>query len=199
MVRWYHLIISAYGFWLPNDPRGSWSDFVWAWELLKFGDASKVEGKRSYAHDPHDEMLRREAKAALKYPPVRFDEAQREVIAAGFARAVSEGAYGIFACCVGHDHAHLIVERHPRAIERITTHLKSKSSMSLRAAGCHPLKAYARNSAIPSPWSQGSWSVFISEETHLRSAIEYVKRHPIKESLAPQNWPFIRAFPSDPV
>ena len=34
MVRWYHLIISAYGFWLPNDPRGSWSDFVGAWELL---------------------------------------------------------------------------------------------------------------------------------------------------------------------
>jgi hypothetical protein len=21
MVRWYHLIMTAYGFWLPNDPR----------------------------------------------------------------------------------------------------------------------------------------------------------------------------------
>jgi hypothetical protein len=24
----YHVVLGAYGFWLPNDPRGSWSDFV---------------------------------------------------------------------------------------------------------------------------------------------------------------------------
>ena len=24
----YHVIITNYGFWLPNDPRGSWSDLV---------------------------------------------------------------------------------------------------------------------------------------------------------------------------
>lgn len=35
MVRWYHAIFSAYGFWLPNDPRGSWSDFVRAWHFFK--------------------------------------------------------------------------------------------------------------------------------------------------------------------
>ena len=29
----YHLILTNYGFWLPNDPRGSWSEFVRAWEL----------------------------------------------------------------------------------------------------------------------------------------------------------------------
>lgn len=28
-----HIILSAYGFWLPNDPRGPWSDFVGAYEL----------------------------------------------------------------------------------------------------------------------------------------------------------------------
>ena len=26
MVHGYHVILAAYGFWLPNDPRGSWSD-----------------------------------------------------------------------------------------------------------------------------------------------------------------------------
>ena len=36
----YHLILTAYGFWLPNDPRGSWSDFVRAWELRRFGPAA---------------------------------------------------------------------------------------------------------------------------------------------------------------
>lgn len=33
MIHGYHLIWGAYGFWLPNDPRGSWSDFVYSWEL----------------------------------------------------------------------------------------------------------------------------------------------------------------------
>ena len=40
----YHAIFTAYGFWLPNDPRGSWSSYVRSWELflaggneLKFG------------------------------------------------------------------------------------------------------------------------------------------------------------------
>src|SRR4051812_39201122 len=32
MIVGYHVIFSAYGFWLPNDPRGSWSDFVGSWE-----------------------------------------------------------------------------------------------------------------------------------------------------------------------
>jgi hypothetical protein len=37
MVLAYHLIFSMYGFWLPNDPRGSWSEFVASWELFRFG------------------------------------------------------------------------------------------------------------------------------------------------------------------
>ena len=45
MILGYHLIITAYGFWLPNDPRGSWSDFVGAWELLRFGRATKTESR----------------------------------------------------------------------------------------------------------------------------------------------------------
>ena len=66
MVLGHHLIISAYGFWLPNDPRGSWSDFVRAWELTKFGDATKVTTHRSVAGVPHDRQLRMAAKEALK-------------------------------------------------------------------------------------------------------------------------------------
>src|ERR671928_232003 len=54
MVHAYHLIITAYGFWLPNDPRGSWSDFVRAWELVRFGKATKTDERRSLAHRPHD-------------------------------------------------------------------------------------------------------------------------------------------------
>jgi REP element-mobilizing transposase RayT len=194
MVRWYHLIISAYGFWLPNDPRGSWSDFVGAWELLKFGGPTKVNDKRSYAHDPHHRERRLDAKRSLKYPPVRFDPAQRTIIVEGFARAVEEGNYVVHACCIGYDHAHLVIARHSRTIERISGHFKSKSSMALRAAGCHPLACHPKGDTIPSPWSDGSWSVFINDEAQARSAIDYVTRHPMKEGLTAQQWAFVKDF-----
>jgi hypothetical protein len=192
MVRWYHLIMTAYGFWLPNDPRGSWSDFVGAWELYKFGPATKTTEKRSLAHDPHDVQLRLAAKRALKYPPVRFDDAQRQCIADGFGIAVAEGDYRVHACCIGHDHVHLVVGRHERTIERIASHLKSKATMSLTRSDLHPLRAFHKSDGtVPTPWSEGIWSVFINDDAQLNAAIQYVQRHPEKEGLAPQSWPFI--------
>jgi REP element-mobilizing transposase RayT len=194
MVRWYHLIITAYGFWLPNDPRGSWSDFVGSWELWKFGDATKTDERRSLAHDPHDIALRRAAEQSLLYPPARFDTEQRDLIANGFAQGITESDYRFHALCIGHDHAHAIVDRHERSIEQIATHLKSKATMSLTRAGKHPLQQYRNNKgAIPTPWASGIWSVFINNEEQLRRAIRYVERHPMKEGLAPKSYPFLVA------
>jgi hypothetical protein len=191
-VLWYHLILTTYGFWLPNDPRGSWSTFVGSWELCKFGRATRTSEKRSLAHEAHDRELRLAAKRALKYPPVRFDELQRQAIADGFATAVEEGGYVVHACCVGHDYAHLVVARHERTIERIASHLKSKATMSLTRQQMHPLRDFTtRDGTIPTPWSAGIWSVFIDDRDHLNSAIRYVERHPAKEGLAPQRWTFV--------
>jgi REP element-mobilizing transposase RayT len=193
MVRWYHLIMTAYGFWLPNDPRGSWSDFVGSWELLKFGPVIKATEKRSLAHDPHDRPTRLAAKAALKYPPVRFDEKQRQAIAEGFAMAVSESDYVLHALCIGHDHGHAIVSRHDRSIEQIARHLKSKATMAMTRHGVHPLAAYTNNQGIvPTPWAANCWSVFINDEVQLAAAIAYVERHPEKEGLPAQSYGFLK-------
>src|SRR5687768_1318512 len=119
MVRWYHSIFSAYGFWLPNDPRGSWSGFVHAWELFRFaGPATTVTGKRSYARDVHDVQKRRAAKEFLKHPPARFDEACRASIGLGFARACAEFGFVVYACAIGHDHAHAVLGRDPHSSGR---------------------------------------------------------------------------------
>ena len=37
MIIGYHSIFGMYGFWLPNDPRGSGSDYVASWELFRHG------------------------------------------------------------------------------------------------------------------------------------------------------------------
>ena len=87
MVIAYHIILSAYGFWLPNDPRGSWSVFVGAWELFRYGGkATKVETTKSVAHAKHDRAKRLAAKRRLKYDPVFFTGLQARAIASGFAR-----------------------------------------------------------------------------------------------------------------
>src|ERR1035437_4816444 len=107
-VLGYHLILSAYGFWLPNDPRGSWSDFVRSWELLRFGPATKVATRRSVAHVAHDRKSRLAAKAALQFPTVQFDGRQAVAILNGFAHAVRESQYHILACAILPAHVHMV-------------------------------------------------------------------------------------------
>src|SRR5438270_9322580 len=85
MIHGYHVIFGAYGFWLPNDPRGSWSEFVGSWELFRFGPATKTDTRRSVAARPHDRAQRLAAKQALKYPPVQFTGLQARAIGRGFA------------------------------------------------------------------------------------------------------------------
>src|SRR3954468_15395313 len=97
----YHLIFSAHGFWLPNDPRGSWSDFVRAWELFVFGGpATKTEERRSLARDAHDVAMRLDAKEHLVRDPVEFTGVQARAIARGFADYCSRTGLIIFACAI---------------------------------------------------------------------------------------------------
>jgi len=92
MVIGFHVILTAYGFWLPNDPRGSWSDFVGAWELVRFGRATKTDERRSLAKKRHDRRTRLAAKDALKYPPVRFNGLKQEASVADLPALSSEAA-----------------------------------------------------------------------------------------------------------
>ena len=65
MVLAYHSIFCARGFWLPNDPRGSGSDYVRCYELYAFGPATKTTERHSVAHRHHDRQKRLAAKQAL--------------------------------------------------------------------------------------------------------------------------------------
>src|SRR4051812_40638073 len=98
MIIGYHLIMTAYGFWLPNDPRGSWSDFVRSWELLRFGPATKVDTTHSVAGRKHDFKLRRAAKKALKDPEVHFSGVQARSVGNGFAEFAKRSGLTIWAC-----------------------------------------------------------------------------------------------------
>src|SRR5437588_1369414 len=129
----YHLIITTYGFWLPNDPRGSWSDFVRSWELYWYGPATKVTTRRSLAHDSHDRELRQLQKTALRYEPVYLDEAQIGCVARGFERAVTESGYVMLACSILPEHVHMVVRRHRNRGEQMIGHFKARATQQLLA------------------------------------------------------------------
>jgi REP element-mobilizing transposase RayT len=195
MVLAYHLILTAYGFWLPNDPRGSWSTWVRRWEILGHGAATKVETRRSVAATPHDHVKRIEAKRSLMFPPVTFNGTQARAVARGFARAVAESEYVVFACAVLRNHAHLVVRMHARRVEQMASHFKGRATQQLAAEGIHPLVDFkTAKGATPSPWGVGFWKVFIHDERHLCAAVRYVEHNPVREGLKPQSWRFVTAL-----
>jgi REP element-mobilizing transposase RayT len=192
-VRAAHIIITAYGFWLPNDPRGSWSDFVASWELLKFGRATKVQTRRSVAHVAHDRELRMAAKKALKYKPVLFDGLQARAIARGFSRARDEGGYVVHACSILPDHVHMVVAPHDRLFERITAHMKSRATRELREAGLHPFEEHEdADGSVPCVWAEGLWKVYCFDSGHVANAIRYVEDNPVREGKKKQEWKFVK-------
>jgi REP element-mobilizing transposase RayT len=192
----YHVIFTAYGFWLPNDPRGSWSDFVRSWELLRAGGpATKVETRRSVAHVPHDREARLRAKEALCYPPVVFDGHQALSIAHGFARMIAKAQYQVYACSILPEHVHMVLGRYRYRVETMVRLFKAEATTELVKDGRHPLARWPQqDGSLPSPWAVGRWKVFLYTDADIVRAIRYVEENPIKEGKRPQHWSFVVPF-----
>ena len=74
MIHGYHVILPMYGVWLPNDPRGSWCDVIWKWELLRYGQPHPTPERRALAELTEVELKQREAAAReLHYRPVTLN------------------------------------------------------------------------------------------------------------------------------
>jgi REP element-mobilizing transposase RayT len=195
MVLGYHLIITAYGFWLPNDPRGSWSEFVGSWELLRFGPATKTDCRQSVASRPHDRQWRLAAKQTLKYPDVHFTGMQARRIGMSFDNWAREHGATIWACSILPEHVHLVIARHRYKIEQVANLLKGAATRALVAAESHPLESFARaEQRPPNVWARGQWKVFLDDSTDIRRAIRYVEENPAKEGKPEQRWLCVSKF-----
>jgi REP element-mobilizing transposase RayT len=195
----YHLILSAYGFWLPNDPRGSWSWIVRNPDLRVFGEATKVDTHRSVAGRPHDRRLRMAAKRAMRCPPVRFTGLQARAVGDGFGEYIDKSGVTVWACAVMPDHAHLVIARHRYPIETVGNLIKGEATKKLKADGLHPFAERAEpDGTVPPCFARKWWVVYLFTDERIVETIDYVEKNPIKNGFKSQKrmWPFVTPYPN---
>jgi REP element-mobilizing transposase RayT len=192
MLGW-HLTFSTYGFWLPNDERGSGSSRVRAQHIYEAGgEATKVFTTHSVAHRPHNVRARLKAKEALKYPPVIRSGIQARAVARGIAAICPKVKLVIHACSIMPDHIHVVVAAHRFDGDEIIACLKRAGTGGMNDERLHPLSKFTRASGKqPSPWAERGWKVKLFTAAQMRAAIRYVEKNPIRAGLRPQRWSFV--------
>jgi REP-associated tyrosine transposase len=192
MVLASHVILGMCGFWLPNDERGSWSDFVGSWELLQFGKATTVDVRHSLARRPFDPARRAAAQAALKYPPVALTGVQARAIGRGFAQYADKGNVAILACAILPKHIHLVMARHRLKVEQLVNQLKGSATRQLIAEHVYPLADHqGTKHRPPKAFARGQWKVFLDTSADVERSVQYVEENPMRERLPAQRWPFV--------
>jgi len=184
MILAFHVTFGAYGHWLPNDPRGSWSTRVAQPLLQAYGSPKSANTRRSVARRAHDHQARRAARQALLFEPVRLNGRQALAAAQGFDRARVEGSYAIHALAILPDHVHLVVGRHDRDVRRILAHLKRRSRQQIQDAGLW----FDDGRPV---WSEGGWHVYLDSPEAVQRAIGYVNANPQRSGLRTQRWSFV--------
>jgi len=185
MVIAYHLILTGYGHWLPNDPRGSLSCEVRADALRKV--APIHFGRRTI--QPSQPVLRafmREAQPRLAFPILWFDPAKRQALGEAFAQVIGAKDYTCHACAILSNHAHLVIRKHRDRAEEMLGAFIGMSKSRLRAmddipAG-HPI------------WSDDLYKKFLFSPDEVIRTIRYVEQNPVKSDLSPQQHDFIRPY-----
>jgi REP element-mobilizing transposase RayT len=179
MVLAIHLVWTCYGWWFPNDLRGSWSNDVWSPAMLELGNIDK-RGRKSV--QPSSAELRKwllSAQNRLKYEPVILDAEARKIVRDEITAHSRIHNYAISALAVMPEHVHIVVGRHDHGHGRIVRGLKAVSSRELRkilaASFTRRDDRVVNNAAKRVPiWSRGYWVRFLDTEAAISAAVTYV-------------------------
>jgi REP element-mobilizing transposase RayT len=188
-----HLVLTLYGHWAVNDPRGSGSsDFI----DLKFQPLGQIhQGRRPGPLQP----TRRELKdfhiqheELLNFPVFWIDSAKREAMAQAIGEVIRAQGYTCYACAICGNHVHLIIRTHKHDSLTIWNHFAEAVRNRLRLrfapeiAPSHPVI-----SARP-------YKVFLYETDQVWDRIDYVEQNPRKENLPAQRWEFVVEYDNFP-
>ncbi|MBY0523102.1 MAG: hypothetical protein K2R98_06870 [Gemmataceae bacterium] len=191
LVIAYHLVWTGYGWWLPNDPRGSGSTEIRCNVLAELGELH-VGRKRVQPAGAEVRQFYQQAGGLLKHPLVNFDHAARAVIASAFDRVIQQHRYTCYACAVMPDHVHIVIRKHRHEAEDMITALREASRAEVDVSRLLPMGHPV--------WSCGAgWKVFLDHPSEVRRTIHYVEQNPTKIGLPRQFWPFVKPYDDWPL
>ena len=182
MIVGHHLVWTAYGCWLPNDPRGSSSHEVRVPAIAQLGELhygrKKAQPSRAELREFH-----REAKAVLAHPVLGFDADDVAVLAGSFRDAIRKNVYTCYACAIMPDHVHMLIRVHRDRPEKMIERLQVASRDALIAAG--------RRRGNHPVWGGPGWKTFQDSREAMRRIARYVENNPRERNLPEQHWDFV--------
>lgn len=187
----HHLIWTLYGWWLPNDPRGSCSETIKSDFLKPLGD---LHYGRKKIQPPSREIraFYEDAAPLLKHPLLDLSDAgERACVADGFADAIAQHKYTCYAGAILPDHVHLIIRKHKHTAEEMIDNLQSGSRSRLSASSLRP-----ENHPT---WCRSGWKVFLDHPDEVWRTIHYIEKNPIPYRLPVQQWSFVAPYDNWPL
>jgi REP element-mobilizing transposase RayT len=185
MIIAHHLMCTAYGWWLPNDPRGSMSMDMRVEPVAELGAVHY--GRKQV--QPHAEELRRfhqEAGDVLKHQIRVFDDEETALLGTTIEQWIIDNNYTCYACALMPDHVHLLIRRHRDPAETMLEKFQTATRSAIVAAGhrspTHPV------------WGGKGWKVFQNSVEQVRRTIRYVENNPLKAGRPRQYWPFVKPY-----
>jgi REP element-mobilizing transposase RayT len=191
LVIAYHLIWTAYGWWLPNDPRGSGSRTVRTDILAALGELHYGR-KRVQPVGRDVRLFYDEAADKLTHPLLILDETARGKVASEFAEVIDAQQYTCYACAIMPDHIHILIRNHKHQAEEMMEALKSFSRSRLLAGG-------HRASDHPTWAGGGGWKVFLDHPDEVRRTIDYIDKNPRALGWPRQGWEFVNPYDGWPL
>jgi REP element-mobilizing transposase RayT len=185
MIAGYHLIWTAYGWWLPNDPRGSTSTDIRCARIAGLGKLHYGRKKIQPAGRVIDEFYEA-ARSLLKHALLEFTEEEIWAIGGAFADVIRARNYTCYGCAIMPDHVHMLIRKHRDLAETMIGHFQNVSREALIQLGRrrqdHPV------------WGGPGWKVYLDSLDDMERTVRYILDNPIKVGRPPQVWPFVEAY-----
>jgi REP element-mobilizing transposase RayT len=181
-----HLIWTVYGWWLPNDLRGSTSRTIASPRIAALGDLH-FGRKRLQPASRDVRTFYEEAAKVLKHPLLEIRDRAVEIVAAAFAEVIAQQRYACYACAIMPDHVHILIRKHKHAAEEMIEHLQNTSRWAL-------IDAQLRPSDHPVWTGGGGWKVFLDHPEEVERTIPYIDDNPIRIRLPRQRWRFVMPY-----
>lgn len=185
MIIGCHFVLTGYGHWLPNDPRGSMSAQVHDPDLAKLGPLhygrKEVQPSRGELRDFH-----RKAGPLLHFPVLWWEAPQRQALAGAFGRVVNGNRLTCYAAAFLACHIHILTRRHRLTIDQVDTLLRQAGREALLdddlAPPDHPV------------FSADVCRYYKDTPEKMRACVEYIQSNYAKHRIPPPHCPWITTY-----